>query len=102
MSLGETVVDHINGFGSLTEEGADLLGANTSFEWLFGSSLLCLVSGEHVFWSINILAEVEVVDFLGVATVAVTASDQVKHGVAGRHDIQVLHDTEELLGSDVL
>jgi len=87
MSLGETVVDHINGFGSLTEEGADLLGANTSFEWLFGSSLLCLVSGEHVFWSINIFAEMEEVNFFSVTAITVTADDKIEHGVTGRHNV---------------
>ena len=102
MSLSETVVDHIDSVGALSEEGAHLLGSHANLLVVWAGWLLGLVGGEHILWSINILAEVEVVDFLGVATVAVTASDQVKHGVAGRHDIQVLHDTEELLGSDVL
>ena len=102
MSLTETVVDHIDSLSSLTEEGADLLGTNTSLEWLFGGSLLCLVSWEHVLWPINILAEMEEVDFFSVTTITVTANDKIKHGITGRHNVKVFHYTKELLSSDVL
>ena len=102
MCLCETVIYHIDSFSGLTEERADLLGAHTNLlvvraSWAFG-----LVLGEHVFRSVHVLAEVEIVDFLSVAAVAVTANDQVEHGVAWRHDIQVFHYSQELLGSNVL
>ena len=102
MGLHETVVDNIDAVGLLTEEGADLLGANSSHERLLGLRALGIVCWEHVFGSINILAEVVVVDLLGVTAVAVTTSDQIEMFVAGRHDVQTFHDTEELLSSDVL
>ena len=102
MRLHETVVDNIDLIGSFTEEGALLLGANSSHERLSLLRALGVVSGEHVLGSVNILAEVVVVDLLGVATVAVTTGDQIEMVVARRHDVQVLHDSEELLSSDVL
>ena len=102
MCLCETVIDHIYCFSGVPEERADLLGAHTDLlvvraGWLFG-----LVLGEHVFRSIHVLAEVEIVDFLSVATVAVTANNQIEHSVAWRHDIQVFHYAEELLSCNVL
>jgi hypothetical protein len=45
---------------------------------------------------------VEVVDFLSVATITVTASNQIEQLITGRHNVEVFHDAEELLGSDVL
>ena len=102
MRLCETVVDHIDGVSCLPEERADLLGAHANLlvvgaGWAFG-----LVGREHVFRSIHVLAEVEIVDFLSVATVAVTANNQIEHSVAWRHDIQVFHYAEELLSCNVL
>ena len=102
MSLSETVVDHIDCISLLTEESADLLGANTNHKRFLIGCPLGLISWEHVLWPINILAEVEIVYFLSVATVTVTANDQVEHGVTGRHNIEVFHDAKELLSRYVL
>ena len=102
MSLSETVVDHIDCISLLTEESADLLGANSNHKRFLIGCPLGLISREHVLWPINILAEVKIVYFLSVATVTVTAGDKVKHSITGRHNVQVLHHTEELLSSDVL
>jgi len=100
--LSEPVVNNVDDFCVCFEKGADLLGAdaNSAVGLSFGS--LGHVLGEHIFGPVNILAEVEVVDFLGVATVTITASNQIEQLVTGRHNVEVLHDTEELLGSDVL
>lgn len=102
MRLHETVIDHINCCGVIPEECANLLRANANLLIVGVGWFLGLVLREHVLWSVDILGEVVVVDFLGVATITVTASNEVKHLIAGRHDIQVLHHTQELLGSDVL
>lgn len=102
MRLHETVIDHINSSSVIPEECANLFRANANLLIVGVGWALGLVLREHVLWSVDILAEVEVVDFLGVATITVTASNEVKHRITGRHDIQVLHHAQELLGSDVL
>ena len=102
MCLSETVVDHINGVGLLPEERAHLLGAHADLLVVGASWFLGLVGGEHILRSVHVLAEVEVVDFFSVAAVAVTASNQIEHGVARRHDVEVFHYAEELLRGDVL
>ena len=75
MRLGETVVDHIDRISTIAEEGADLFGANANLlvvrtGWFFG-----IVSGEHLLWRVHVFAEMEIIDFFGVTTVTVTASD---------------------------
>lgn len=102
MWLHKSVLCHINSLSRLLEEGADLFGADAELDSLVGLGTLGHVDGKHVFRSVNILAEVVVVDLLGVSAVTVTANDQVKHLVAGRHDVEVFHHAQELLGSDVL
>ena len=102
MGLGESVVDHIDIAGVFPEEHALLLGAHTNFEILFDLGPLGDILGEHVLRAVHITAEVVVVDLLGVSAVAVTANDQVKEGVAGRHQVQVFQNAQELLGGDVL
>ena len=102
MCLSETVIDHINRVCGVSEECANLLWSHADLLvvgacWAFG-----LVGREHVLGSIDILAEMEVVDLLSVAAVAVTARDQVEQLGARRHDIQVFHDAQELLRRDVL
>ena len=102
MRLSEPVVDNVDDFCVFSEKGADLLGADANFAVGLSLGSLSHVLGEHVLGPVNILAEVEVVDFLGVATVTVTASNQIEQLVTGRHYVEVFHDSEELLGSDVL
>ena len=102
MSLGESVVDNIDVGSVLTEEGALLLGADTDQGDLLGLGSLGNVLREHILGSVDIPTEVEVVDLLGVSAIAVTASDQIEQLLTGWHDVEVLHHTEELLGSDVL
>ena len=102
MGLSETVVDHIDCFSRIPEECADLLGSHTDLLVVGAARLLGLIGREHVLRSVHVLAEVEIVDLLRVAAVAVTANDEVEHGVAWWHDVQVFHDAEELLRSDVL
>ena len=102
VSLGESVAHNINSIRRISEESAHLLWSNANLLESFGLWSLSLVLGEHILWSVDVLAEVEVVDLLSVSTVAVTASDQVENLLAGRHDVQVFHDAKELLGRDVL
>ena len=102
MRLHEAVVDHINLGSVFFEESADLLGTDTDFLECLGLRSLGLVGWEHVLWAVNVLAEVEVVDLLSVATITVTADDQVVHLLAWWHDVESLEHTEELLGRDML
>ena len=102
VGLHEAVVDNINLGSVIPEEGADLLGANTNLLESLWLGSLGLVGGEHVLRAINVLAEVKVVDLLCVATVAVTADNQVVHLLAWWHNVESLEDTKELLGCDVL
>jgi len=98
VGLHEAVVDHINLSSVFFEESADLLGTDTDFLECLGLGSLGLVGWEHVLWAINVLAEVEVVNLLSVATVTVTTDDQVVHLLARWHDVESLEHTEELLG----
>lgn len=98
VGLHEAVVDHINLSSVFSEESADLLGTDTDFLECLGLGSLGLVGWEHVLWAINVLAEVEVVNLLSVATVTVTTDDQVVHLLARWHDVESLEHTEELLG----
>jgi len=100
--LHEAIVDDINALSGLLEEGGDLLGADANLLELLWHGALGLVLGEHVFGAVNILAEVVVIDFFGIATVAVTASDEVEQVLAGRHNVQSLAHAKELLRGDVL
>ncbi len=100
--LHEAVVDHIDLRSVVTEEGADLLGTDTNLLEVLWLGSLSHVGGEHVLGTVHILAEVEVVNLLGVATIAVTANNQVVHLFAGGHDVQSLEDAKELLGRDML
>ena len=102
MGLAETVVDNVKALGVFLEEGALLLGANADLDESLSRGDLRNVGGEHVLGAVDVLDEVVIVDFLGVAAVAVTANDQVEFFVARRHDVQVLHNAKELLGGDVL
>ena len=100
--LHEAVVDHVQALSGLLEEGRNLLGAHTDLFELLGLGALRLVLREHVFGTVNILAEVEIVDLLSVAAVAVATSDEVEQLLTWRHDVESLHDAKELLSSDVL
>lgn len=102
MVLHEAVIDDIEVLSRLLEEGRYLLRAHSNLFELFGLRALGLVSWEHVLRTVHIFAEVEIVDLLGVTTVAVAAGDEIKHFLARRHNVKSFHDTEELLGSDVL
>ena len=75
VSLSEAVVDNVKAFSTLAEERADLLGTHSNLHDLVSLRALSLISREHVFWPIHIFAEIEIVDFLGVAAITVTADD---------------------------
>jgi len=68
-------VNNINAFGRLGEEGrddgwGDASGVDWSGRRDFGD-----VAGEDVVWSIEVIDELEVVDFGGGATIAVFPDD---------------------------
>ena len=100
--LTETVVENINFFGWLFEEHA-LLGVRDAENGaLLRQGVLSDVGGEHVLGTIDILAEVVIVNVLIVALVAVLADHQVEKFVTGRHDVESLHHTQELGGTDMV
>ena len=101
VSLSEAVVDNVEALGVSAEEGANLLGTHSNLHFLLSLRTLSLVRREHIFWPIHIFAEIEIVDFLSVTAITVTAGDQVEHLLAGWHKVQVLHYSEELLSCDV-
>ena len=51
---------------------------------------------EHIFWSINILDKLEIVNFFGVALIKVLSWDKFKDFFIGRHEIEHLKDSWEL------
>lgn len=52
------------------------------WQWVLGD-----VSGEHLLWAVDVLAEVVVVDVFVVALVAVLADHQVEQFVTRWHDV---------------
>lgn len=101
MRLSESILDNVKFVRGFLEKGTDLLGADATLFIRLRCWILGRVLREHVLRPVNILAEMEVVYFFGVSTIAVTATNQFENFVTGRHDIEVLHDTEELLRSNV-
>lgn len=91
VSLSESGVDHINFTCVSLEEGRDLLLADTNLFDVADFTSFGDVCGEHVFRSINIAAEMEVVDLFLVAAIAVTANNQIENGVRRGHDVQIFH-----------
>ena len=75
VSLSEAVVDNVEAIGAFAEESAHLLGTHSNFHNLVSLRALSLVHREHVLWPIHIFAEIEIVDFLSVTTITVTAGD---------------------------
>lgn len=59
------------------------------------------VSWEHVLWSVNISAEFEVVDLVGVATVTVVPDEAFIDRLVGWHQVELLQDAQELALGDV-
>ena len=75
MSLSEAVIDNVKAFSALAEESADLLWTHSNLHNLVSLRALSLVRREHVLWPIHIFAEIEIVDFLSVTAITVTAGD---------------------------
>lgn len=83
------------------EEGATgvselTLGEVHIFNWVFGSVWLEKISG-----LVDIVAEVEVVDFSHVALVEVLSNQDLEKIFAWWQDVALLEHSSELLGSDM-
>lgn len=83
-------------------EGRYLSRSNTEHVYRWCLCSFSLVSGEHVFWTINIFAEMEVVNFFVVASVTVLPNHQVKYFITWRHQIKLFKHSQELLLGNVL
>ena len=94
------VGDDIESGSGVREEGLGLLHFLVGKAWLL-EGVLGDVGGEHVLGPINVLAEIVVVDLPGVSLVTVLPNHEVEHHFGVGHQVQVLHDSEELGGSDV-
>lgn len=95
-------MEHVDVLGWLLEERADL-GWRDSEEVNWGGlGALGHVLWEHVLWAVHVLAELEVVDFLVVAAVVILSNHEVEHFITWWHQVEGLHDAEELLLGDVL
>lgn len=86
--LLETVVDHIYVVSARFEMRALLHWCNSEALNLLCFSLLRLVGREHVLWSIHILDEFEVVNFLVVSAVTIFSYDHVEDVIVRRHQIE--------------
>ena len=90
--LQVAVSNHVNfGCGSAVEAaqllGRDTLGVDRGRHWVLRD-----ISREDVLRAIEVLAELEVVDFSLGAKVAVTADDQVKHSCARGHQAKAFEN----------
>lgn len=95
------VVDDIDVGSGALEEGRQLVVVDALRELGRGGRVLGHVAGEDVLRSIEVLAELKVVDLSSSAAVTVLSDDQVKHLLVGRHQAQTLEHSEELVRRDV-
>jgi hypothetical protein len=72
--------------GVFREEGRLLGGSDTLGVYRFGKLSLGDVIREDILRTVEVLAELVVVDFCGGAEIAVPASDQVKDGLGRWHE----------------
>jgi hypothetical protein len=84
--LHESVGNNVDLFGVLGEESRLLGGSNALGVDGFRKLSLGDVIGEDILGTVEVLAELVVVDFSGGAEITVPASDQVKDGLGRRHE----------------
>jgi hypothetical protein len=111
LGLSETVVKNINIGSGLVEEGV-LLGAMVTMVVVrdgpvglgveVGTGSLGIVFREDVFSTVNVLAEVVVVDLLSVSKIAVFTCEESELGSGRGHEAEGLQNTHELVSGNVL
>jgi hypothetical protein len=94
-------VDYVNAFGWLAEEGRhdcwrDASGVNGRWRGHFRH-----VPWEDVLWTVEVIYELEIVDFSSGAAITVLPYDQVEYFLIGWHQSQLLKNSKELLRSDM-
>jgi len=89
--LAEAVIQNINLGSVAIEESAVLSMSFAKNGILFCNWLLSNIRWEHVFWFVNILAEVVIVYFFGSAFVTILPNQQIKHFFIGWHQTQGFH-----------
>lgn len=96
----EAALENVDAVGGASVEGrlwANAFLLNGSWrKWTF-----CNVFWEHVFWLVNIVAEIDVVDLLEVALVVVLSGDELGELRVSREEIELFQDSQELVLGDV-
>lgn len=96
-----TIVNHIDVISWFSKEGRHSGWRNSSSVFWGRKRVFCDVTGEDVFRTVKVLAELEVIDFSRGATIAVLSNNHVKDFLRSRHETKTLEDSKELMGSDV-
>jgi len=99
--LEPSVVDHVQVSGLAGKEWRSLISSHAWNVVSVGWGVLGHVAWENVLWAVQVKAELPVVDFSGGASVAVLSNDQVKDGLVGWHEAELLEHAEELVLGDV-
>ena len=99
--LLESIVNHIELICGLFEVCAHLRWCDTKANCFLFFSSLCHVGWEHVFWTIDVFDEIEVIDLIVVSAVTILSYDQIVDLRVRRHQVECFKHTQELSLGDV-
>ena len=99
--LLESIVDHIKLICGLFEVCAHLCWCDSETDCFLCFTSLCHVGREHVFWTIHVLDEKEVIDLIVVSAVTILSNDQIEDLRIRRHQVECLQHTQELSLGDM-
>lgn len=96
-----TIVNNIEVFSCLSKEGRLLCWGDALGIFRWGERVFGNVTREDVLGAVQVIAEFEVVDFSGGATIAILSNDQVKDCLGSGHKTKSLEHSKELVGGDM-
>jgi len=99
--LHESVVDDVQTLSVGIEVSITCGSQLAVMEWIFWFWVLVNILDEDVLWSVNISTELEIVDLSDVSSVEIFPDQNLEELLLWWDQIQFLHDTSELLNSDV-
>lgn len=72
------------------------MGKTYILNWVFG-----LIRSKEIFWSVDIMAETEIVDLSNISLVEVLSNEDLEELLAWWEDIALLQNSSKLLGSNM-
>jgi len=99
--LSVSICKNVDVVSFLVIERSSLGWCYTSGPDRCGLSSFWRVSWENILWSVQVLAELEVVHFGCCSTVTISPDNQVKELLGRWHETQIFHHTKELVRCNV-